>query len=165
MKCHAELIVILGVSLLMITGCAASTKYRKAAGEKDYGYQVHPHSTKMNVFVATFIANCDTTTKQAQDYVIRTIKEFCEDPGDLQYRLVPDKDNTGADAASGQSLVYTSDCNIVPYDRAVQRCDEWRKDWRGSDECIRYTTWNVQETKREGVVKAWAAFQCFQKFR
>jgi len=156
-------ISVLVLVLLLLAGCATSTPYQKSVGDNVYGYMVRPHIIRPNVFVATFTANCNTTTKQAETYVIRAIKEFCEDPGDLQYRLISDKDIYKGETKDWNRLA-SSDCSSVQYDRELYRCDSWtRGGLSGSEECTSYSAWTEKEAKREGVVKAWAAFECFQR--
>jgi len=148
--------------LLWITGCATSTPYQKATEDGGYGYRVRPHSAKANAYVATFNANCDTTTKQAEAYVIRAAKEFCANMRGLQYRFVAEK-NIDKGSSGERSPVETSDCTIEHHQREVRQCDAMQPNaFSGATECVHYSTWIAVDTVREGQVKASAAFECVE---
>ena len=151
--------------LLLMTGCATSTPYQKATEDGGYGYRVSPHITRANTYVAIFNANCDTTTKQAEAYVIRTVKEFCENLSGLQYRLVAEKD-ISRDSSGDQSPVDTSDCTIEYHPHEVTQCDAMQPNaFTGAVGCVHYSTWTAVDTIREGQVKASVAFECIEKVK
>ena len=149
--------------LLVIGGCATATPFQKAAQDSEYGYRVSSNSAKPGVYVATFTANCDTKLTQAETYVKRAAKQYCEDSGGRQYRLVEDK-TVNKSVAGERGLIDTTDCSTEYHQHEVRQCDASQPSaFSGKVECVHYSVWTATEAVREGVVKASAFFECLEK--
>ena len=155
---------VLALTLFVISGCATATPYQQAYEDSGYGYLVRTHPTMKDVYVATYKANCNTTTAQAESYVMRSAEEFCEAMWGRSPYLISDK-NVGKGEEKNGTLVESSGCISVHGNFPLRQCIEWQKDPFGDNECLRYRTVPQTETRLEGPVKARIVFECRDKVK